>query len=397
MEQTIPHLPSVRGESKLYMSFELSDRTWLLSMSNGSTDRRRVEVKANMLERLKQEIASGKKHFDLSEEAEVLSCYEAGRYGFWIHRFLETIGVKNVIVDASSIEVPRKKKRKKTDRLDGESLLRLLMRYYLLDRQAFSVLRIPSTDAEDLRREHRTLERMKKERGMHRVRIMSLLKLHGVSIRPISKDFLKRLDAVRLWDGSKLGAYLKLELQAEYERLVLVKRQIKEIEQARKKRLSACREAREEEKESRTTTRDAPKEEDRWVEKVVALRRLRGLNDAAWILVGEFFGWRKFSNRRELGAAAGLTGTPFNSGNDEQEAGISKEGSARVRSLMIELSWAWLRYQPSSKLSHWFQERYGEATKRHRRVGIVAVARRLLIDLWRYVEKGTRAEGMELK
>nr|VFK46652.1 MAG: Transposase IS116/IS110/IS902 family protein [Candidatus Kentron sp. SD]VFK50064.1 MAG: Transposase IS116/IS110/IS902 family protein [Candidatus Kentron sp. SD] len=214
------------------------------------------------------------------------------------------------------------------------------------------------------------------EHSAHIARIKSLLIQHGVRT-PIGRNFPEWLETIGDGLGNELGPNLKTELVREYERLQLVKRQIKEPRQEQKRRI----------KEEKTKA----------MEQIITLMQLRGVGpQSSWILVMEFFVWRKFKNRRELAACAGLTPTPYDSGSSQREQGISKAGSRRVRSLMVELGWLWLRYQPDSKLSHWFHSRFGIG-KRFRRVGIVALARKLLIALWRYLEKGVIPEGAVLK
>jgi transposase len=369
----------------LYLALELSNAKWELTFGDGSTRRRKVEVKAGERNALSVELRKAKKHFGMTEGGKVVSCYEAGRDGFWIHRYLLSEGVENRVIDSSSIEVPRRGRRVKNDRLDGESLLRILIRHENGERRVCSVLRIPSEEEEDARRVHRELERLKKERCAHRVRMQSLLVTQGVGLAPV-KNFAERLEKVRTWERKGLGEDLKKELAREYERLQLAEKQIKEIEKVQQERLA---EAPEEKREGETTAQ-------RRLRMVKALMALKGVKKGAWLLVMEYFGWRKFRNRREVGSAAGLTGTPYNSGDGEREQGISKAGNRRVRALMIELAWCWLRFQGQSKRSQWFKERF-ERGKRMKRVGIVALARQLLVDFWRYLESGELPEGAELK
>jgi transposase len=199
------------------------------------------------------------------------------------------------------------------------------------------------------------------------------------------KGFAERLEKVRTWERKGLGEDLKRELAREHERLRLVEQQIKEIEKVQQERLAQVGE-----KKGEETARE------KRLRMVKMLMGLKGVKKGAWLLVMEYFGWRKFRNRREVGSAAGLTGTPYNSGDGEREQGISKAGNRRVRALMIELAWCWLRFQGQSKRSLWFKERF-ERGKRLKRVGIVALARQLLVDFWRYLESGELPEGAELK
>ncbi|MGH8525083.1 MAG: IS110 family transposase [Gammaproteobacteria bacterium] len=359
----------------LYMALELSHKTWRLVFSDGGKERQ-VSMEARNLVRLEEEIGKAKVKFGLPVGAQVRSCYEAGRDGFWLHRYLLNRGIENVVLESASIEVDRRARRAKTDRLDGGKLLKQLMRHHR-DGEFLRIVRVPSVEQEDGRRLHRELERLKKERTEHRNRLQGLVVTQGVVLKP-GRDFLSRLAGVVLWNGEPLPADLKAELEREYGRLKLVEEQIRALETERLKRLEDGREPS--------------------LRQVRMLARLRGLGPgSAWVLVMEFFGWRGFRNRREVGAAAGLTGTPYASGESTREQGSSQAGNRRVRALIIELAWAWLRYQPSSALSRWFGARFGPGGKRSRRVGIVALARRLLVALWRYHEFGEVPAEAELK
>lgn len=379
MAQTVP-----QGKI-LFVSFELSNCKWKVTSSIRGQQKRRIEINAGDLERLKRELALAKKRFGLPENAGVVSCYEAGRDGFWLHRFLTSLGVTNFVVDPASLEVNRRGKRVKTDRIDGEALLRKLIAYVDGDKQVWKVAQPPSEEQEDARRTHRELERMKKERTGHRNRIQGLLMLEGVKLTP-GKDFIERLKDVRRWDGTPLGENLQVELRREYERLQFVNKQIAEVKQWQKRRLHAVK-----------LKEKAASPGEKAYQQILQLMQLHGVSESAWVLVMEFFGWRNFSNRRQVGSLAGLTGTPYNSGDSSWEQGISKAGNKRVRALMIELSWCWLRYQGDSKITGWYNGRFGAGGKRNRRIGIVAVARQLLVALWRYVEFGELPEGATLK
>ena len=365
------------GEQKLYMAMELSDKCWKLVFSDGGDKRRHETMEAGHRMELVEAIRKAKEKFDLSSEAKVVSCYEAGRDGFWLHRYLVTLGVDNQVVDSSSIETNRRKRRAKTDRIDGVKLLTMLMRYWGGERGLWSVVRVPSVEDEEGRRLHRELAPLNKERTRHRNRIRGLLVAQGLRLEP-KGDFLQRLEALTLWDGAPLPLELKGELEREYQRLRLVEAQRRALENTRKSRL----------RQADTAS----------VQRVVQLMGLRAIGpNCAWLLVMEFFAWREFRNRRQLGACAGLTGTPYDSGASKRDQGISKAGNRRVRTMMIEIAWLWLRYQPNSKLSRWFRERFAGGGARMRRVGIVALARGLLVALWRYLEDGMLPEGAELK
>jgi transposase len=362
----------------LYIAFELSNTEWKLGFTIGFGQKPRIRnVPARDLETLQREIRTAKKRFDLAEDAPVLSCYEAGRDGFWLHRYLKSIEVNNLVVDASSIEVNRRARRAKTDRMDVGKLLTMLIRYHQGQEKVWSVVHVPSPEAEDHRHLHRELETLKAERTRHINRIKGILVGQGICMS-VRDDLLNRLDTIRLWDGSPLPPGLRIRLKREYERMQLVQEQIKVLETERLDMI-----------------RHSPRSD---IQQVRHLLRLKGIGVAsAWLYVMEFFAWRDFRNRREVGALAGLAPTPFQSGDEARERGISKAGNTFVRSMAIQIAWGWLRHQPESKLSCWYQKRFGHGSKRLRKIGIVALARRLLIDLWRYLETGLVPEGAELK
>lgn len=357
----------------LYMAMELSASKWRLAFCAGSQRTRQKVIRAGDRETLLREIGAAKKRFGLPEETRVLSCYEAGRDGFWIHRLLSELEIENVVVDPASIRVNRRGRRVKTDRIDAKQLLADLIRYARGEKDIWRVVRIPTREQEDRRRLHRELERLKKERTQHRARMLSLLATQGVPESDV-KTFLVELDGVRIWNGRPLPPGLKVEIERERDRLRLVEEQIRAIKTEQRHQLRE------------------PSTPELGMIKVLA--RLRGIGvDSAWLLGMEMFAWRQFNNRREVGGASGLTGTPYDSGSSEHEQGISKASNPLVRTRMIELAWLWIQYQPHSDLSQWFLRRYARAGSRMRRVGIVAVARKLLIALWHLVEHGVVPRG----
>ena len=365
------------NEAVLHVAFELSKNEWKLAFSDGSQRKPRiVTIEARRLDLVQLEIERARKRFKLTEQAEVHSCYEAGRDGFWIHRALTDLGVRNIVVDAASIEVNRRARRTKTDRLDAVKLVEQLVRYRRGERRVWAVARVPNLVDEDARHLHRELAVLKKERCQHRVRIQSLLFAHGID-QKVCRKFDEILDGLRTWEGKPLPAGLKQRILREYKRLRQTEEQIREVERSRKELLAT--------------------------ESTVAIGKARLISElsgigipSAWILVMEFFGWRQFANRRQVAAAAGLTPTPYQSGTSSIEQGICKIGNKRVRTLMVELSWLWLRFQPQSKLSLWYEQRFGSGGPRMRRVGIVALARRLLIELWHLVEHGQIPAGAKM-
>lgn len=358
----------------LYMAIELSHGKWLLGFTIGFGQAPRLRsIVARDLKALAEEIELAKKRFKLAADIQVRSCYEAGRDGFWLHRYLAAQGIDNRVVDSASIEVNRRKRRAKTDRLDVRKLLTMLMRYHNGEQKLWSIVHVPSPEEEDQRQLHRELMTLIAERTRHINCIKGLLVSQGV-VLPIQTDFLCRLEEVQLWDGSKLPVGLHSRLAREYERLQVFKQQIRELEHSR---VEAVR------------TSSAPA-----VEQVRQLLRLKAIGmNSAWVYVMEFFSWRNFRNRREVGSLAGLTPTPYRSGESAHEQGISKAGNHRIRAMAIEIAWVWLRYQPDSQLSIWYQERFAKGNSRVRRIGIVALARRLLIALWQYLETGVVPAG----
>lgn len=360
----------------LYMAMELSQNKWCLAFGNG-VKLRQVTLESNDRLGLFEAILQAKEKLGLMKDAKVLSCYEAGRDGFWIHRFLTSEGIENIVIDSSSIKVDRKNRRAKTDRLDASQMLKQLILHVRGD-DNLHIARVPSELEEDRRRVHRERERLIKERTGHTNRIKSLLTLFGIKFKNKGwKSWETYLTHVKSWKGEILPEDQRAELLREAQRLEMVETQLKDLELLRLKRLE-------------TQSEEAYK-------KVNLLKGLKGIGDiGAWVFVMEWFGWRQFKNRREVGAAAGLVGAPYDSGESRREQGITKAGNYRIRTLSIELAWCWLRYQPQSELSHWFNERFNQG-KRSKRVGIVALARKLLIALWRYIEAGEIPQGAELK
>ena len=362
----------------LFVSFELSDKNWKLGFTTGHGQKPRERtVTARDQKRVLDEIAQAKRRFGLPETAPVVSCYEAGREGFWLHRFLEAHGMTNHVVDSSAIEVSRRQRRAKSDGLDVRKLRSMLIRYHEGERQVWQVVNVPSVEAEDQRHLHRDLETLKRERASTTARIKGLLSSQGIQVTSLTK-LPEQLDALRRWDGSPIPPGLRQRMLRVYAQYTFLSEQIAAVEAERRTQLQASTDAR--------------------IEKVRQLMQLKGMGiNGAWLLVMEFFGWRAFKNRREVGGVAGFTPTPYQSGESAREQGLSKSGNRHVRWMTTELAWSWRRYQPESALSVWFRERFGSGGKRLRRIGIVAVARKLLIALWRFLETGVLPEGAVLK
>jgi transposase len=354
------------------MAMELSDKKWQLVLSDGQRGPSRYTVAAGDKTAVLAAMAKAKKRCGLSDEVVVHSCYEAGRDGFWLHRWLVEQGIDNVVVDSASIEVNRRRRRAKTDRLDGDKLLTMLLRYHGGERRVWAVARVPTVAQEDARRVHRELGRLQQEHTAHGNRIRSLLVLHDCRPKVIGGR-----GWVDWWagHGAELPPWARAEIEREVTRLQLVKIQIKALEAAQREAVQAGTQA-----------------------LVAQLCGLRGIGlSSGWVLDKELFGWRQFRNRREVAGSLGVAPTPYDSGGSRIEQGIAKAGNKRARWLMVELAWSWLRYQPNSALSQWFNARFAHGGKRMRRIGIVALARRLAIALWRYVKDGVIPAGAQLK
>lgn len=362
----------------LYLAFELGEKTWKLGFTTGAAQRPRIRtVAARDVAAVLREVARATQRFTLAGSVRVVSCYEAGRDGFWLHRCLVHHGMENLVVDSSSIEVKRRARRAKTDRLDVGKLLAMLLRHGGGERKVWSVVHVPTVEAEDRRQLHRELLTAKRDRTRVTNRIKGLLASQGV-VLALRAGFVKRLEAARVWDGSPLPAALRARLEREWAKVAGLTAQINALETERGRVL-------------RTSTDPA-------VERVRQLLRLRGIGiNSAWLYVMEFFAWRGFRSRKEVGGLAGLSPTPYASGGMHREQGMAKAGNRHIRAMAIEIAWGWLRFQPESALTQWYEARFGAGSSRVRRIGIVALARRLLVELWRYLETGAVPPGAVLK
>lgn len=370
---------NVDSNPRLFLSMELSARSWKLGFSTGFGQKaRRRTIAAKDLRALDAEIERARQRFSLAPETPVMSCYEAGPDGFWIHRALEERGVSNLVIDSASIEVNRRKRRAKSDGIDVEALLNLLMRYIGGEDKALRVVRVPPAEIEDWRELHRDLETLKAERIAMRNRIQSLLATRGCKLHSWT-DARAEIERMRQYDGRPLGEQLKARLLRELDRVGLVQEQMAEISKQQARMLYA-----------------RPKEDDpEWLGMMRRLMQLRGVGvTSAWVLVLEAFAWRDFKNRRQVGGYVGLTPTPYQSGGSGYEQGISKAGNVWMRKLSVQLAWGWLRWQANSDTAQRFAK--FSAKPRQRRVGIVLVARRLMIDLWRYACAGQLPAGAVL-
>ena len=303
-----------------------------------------------------------------------MSCYEAGREGFWLHRYLVAHGIANQIVDSSSIEVNRRARRTKTDRLDLGGLLRLLTRYVAGEAEVWHVVRVPTVAEEDARHLMRTLAMVTRDRTRTINRLKGLLMTAGVRV-PLDTAFLERVDGARMWDGAVLPPGLQARLRGQWAQWQHLTAQLRELKAAQRPDLTTPA--------GRT---------------IAQLQTLRAIGPVgAWSLTTELFAWRQIRNRRELAALVGLVPSVYQSGDSVRDQGITKAGNRHVRRVLVQLAWAWIRYQPQSALTQWFHHRFDRGSKRLRRIGIVALARKLLIALWRFVDTGTLPEGAVLK
>jgi transposase len=368
---------TTKSSSTLYLAMELSKSAWKLAFSTDGQKVRTVAVHGGSVPSVAKQVAAMKAKLGLPATARVLSCYEAGRDGFWIHRQLAALGFENLVVDPASIEVDRREKRAKTDRIDATKLVQQLVRH---DERGdrMRVVRVPTPEQEDARRPLRELERLKKERTQHTTRIRALLALHGILDTKLGRGFELLVDHLCGADGKPLPVLLRAELRREAERLEVVRKQVSALERSRSSELKNG---------AGIATKIASK-----------LMELKAIGpNAATIFALEMFAWREFKNGRQVGAGAGLTPTPYDSGGSQHEQGINKAGNRRVRAIAIEIAWRWLAHQPCSRLSRWYMERFAGGSGRTRRIGIVALARKLLVALWRFVDQDVVPEGAVMK
>jgi transposase len=361
----------------LLLAFELSERTWKLGFTTGLGQQPRIrQIPARATDRLVEELARAKARFKLPADAPVISCYEAGREGFWLHRWLVAHGVSNHVIDSSSIEVNRRARRVKTDRLDLGGLLSLLARHQQGDRR-WRVVRVPTVAEEDARQLHRTRETVQQDRNRLINRLKGLMITQGLTL-PVDANFATQLETAQLWDGTPIPAGLKARLQRGWAQLKFLNGALEELDAERA-----------------ALTADPETTMGRYVN---ALPTLRGIGPiGTWTLATEIFGWRQIQNGRQLGGLVGLVPAPYQSGESAHDQGISRAGNTHVRRLMVQLAWGWVRYQPDSALTQWYQGKFGRGSRRLRRIGIVALARKLLIALWHYVEHGEIPEGAIVK
>ena len=368
----------------IFVSMELSRSTWLITslspgggekMSQHSVPAGEIAALLTRFSELKQKaFARTGKFFP------ILVIQEAGLDGFWIHRVLQNEGIESHVVDPASIATSRRRRRAKTDRIDGEALVRALLAYKRGEPRVCAMVRAPTPEDEDGRRLCRERKTLTVERIQHVNRIKGLLFSQGVSgYEPLRRDRRQRLDRLETGDGRPLQPHLKAQISRELDRLELLIEQIKAVEIERDALFAPA-----------TKT-------EAGLEPQAMLRSLNGIGaEIAAVLWSEGL-YRSFANRKQVGAYAGLAPTPWQSGSVAHEQGVSKAGNPRLRTTMIQLSWLWLRHQPQSALALWFKERVSSNGGRFKKTAIVALARKLLVALWKYVTAGVLIEGAVMK
>jgi transposase len=370
------------SENIVHVAIELSVSSWVIAARLPGTDKSRLHrLEGGDTAALLTTIADlrARACAKSGTAAEVACCFEAGRDGFWLHRLLTMHGIAAYVLEPTSILVNRRARRAKTDRLDAEGMLRVLATWLAGDRQVCSMVRVPTPEEEDAKRPHREREQLVADRLRIENRIEALLFTQGIRGRPSLRSWERDVTALRTGDGRPLPPLMRIELDRLRRRLVLVLELIRELEAARAEALEKAEAA------------------DTVVGKITALQRIRGIGENfAAVLTREVF-YRSFGNRRQLASYVGITPMPYQSGGMDRDRSISRAGNPRARTTMIQLAWLWLRYQPGSALATWFRERVGALQGRTRRIAIVAMSRKLLIALWRYVETGIVPDGVALR
>lgn len=366
------------GSERLYVAFELGWTTWKLGFCTRLDEKAWVvTIDARDIGAMMKTIAKARVRFEVSPTCPVASCYEAGRDGFWLDRLLKQKGVTNVVVDSGSIKVDRRARRAKTDRLDAEDLLTMLVRHVSGEPKVWHVVHVPTPEQEDARHLQREIRTLKKEQTRVVNRVRGLLASQGVAVKMGRRGLLVPLESLRIWDGSPLPSGLNLRIEQELSRHTVVHDQLLALEVERKRGIREGNGA--------------------MAAMARRLMELKSVGEAtAQTLSREVF-YRDFSNRRQIGSYSGLTPSPYQSGERSHESGISRAGNRHARGILVDLAWDWLRYQPRSALSRWYERRFGSGGGRMRKIGIVALARKLLIALWRYAESGVLPEGARRK
>lgn len=366
MQASSARTPIEGHSGTILVAIELSQRSWVVVCHSPDRDRlSRHKLAPGDIDGLLALVAQLRRRVErvLGQAPGVVSCYEAGYDGFWLHRRLLASGIENLVIDPASLTVERRARRAKTDRIDGEKMLRALMAYRRGEPRVMSLVRVPSVAQEDARRATRERERLIKERTAHVNRIKALLRTLGIAAGEPGRDgwpawLARQCDG----QGKPVPPRLRAELEREHVRLRLVGEQIQALAELPAPVATTAASAR--------------------------LARLKGIGPVfAATLASELF-WKDFKNRREVGAYAGLAPSPWQSGGVSHDQGISKAGNRRARHVAVELGWLWLQHQPKSALSRAFQARVGDQRGRVRRIAIVALARKLIIALWRFLTTG---------
>lgn len=370
---TRSELGSVR-EGTLFVAFELGQEEWILALTSGfGVTPWLRRVRSGDWRAVERVIAQGRARFGVPADAPVVSCYEAGRDGFWIHRALLERRIQNRVVDSASIEVNRRARRAKTDRIDARKLVHMLVRVCYGEKKVWSEVRVPAVADEAARHVSRERTALVQERTRLLNQMRGWLATFGCRLpRPRENAWWT---TVCDWAGAPLPGQVQARLARAETRLALIEEQIAELD----------------EQQQRAVWTVAPESPLR------KLGQLKGIGiTGASILIDEGLVWRQFRNRRQIGGLLGFSPTPYDSGQTQREQGISRAGINRLQSTSIQLAWSWVRWQPFSALTLWYRRRFGTG-KRARRIGIVAVARKLLIALWRYVTTGTIPDGAIVK
>ena len=373
--------PATAEYATVYVAFELSKAKWKLGVIiPGSQKMSRYTIAGGDVAALTARLATARtKAARTGKPVRIVSCYEAGFDGHWLHRWLSDQGIINHEIDPASIQVNRRARRAKTDRIDLEQLMRALLAHLRGEPRVCSVLHVPTVEDDDRKRRNRERGRLLKERTAHTNRIKGLLHAQGIrDVMPLKPGFVEKLDSVHTGNGLPLPEKLKQEIVREHERLCLVSKHLAALEA----------DSRAEQRAAVPGSAEA---------KTVQLAQLKGIGPVGGQgLVNEVF-YRSFDNRRQVGSYFGLVGMPYDSGESRRDQGISKAGNHRARELAIELAWLWVTHQPDSELSRWFRERVRDLKGRIRRITIVALARKLMVALWRYLETGVVPTGAVLR
>jgi transposase len=369
------------SENRVLIAIELSVSSWFVAVRLPGSEKSRLHRveggDTTALLALIRDLRS-RAETKLRHAADVACCFEAGRDGFWLHRLLTAHGAIAYVLEPTSILVNRRARRAKTDRLDAEGMLRVLAAWLGGDRQVCSIVSVPTPEDEDAKRPHREREHLVQERQRLENRMEALLFTQGIRGRPSLRSWDRDIAKLRTGDGRALPCLMQAELNRLRRQLVLILELIHEMEAERAKALAA-------------------KGDDAMTRKIVDLQRIRGIGaNFSTVLAREVL-YRSFANRRQLASYVGIAPMPYQSGGMDRDRSISRAGNPRARTTLIQLAWLWLRYQAGSALSDWFRGRVGTLQGRTRRIAIVAMARKLLIALWRYVETGVLPDGVELR